>query len=372
MRLGLDVAQTCLERHGRGWIADSVATAISNICRGDDVILYHQFGDWLNWDTSRGTVIGQPNVSAPFLGSSWFGARIAWKRIEAGRSNLPGDPEVVHSFSFQAPNIGNARLVYTVYDLAFWTHPEFASESERLICQRGMLNAVRAASGLAFISENTRNDFSTLFPLPKRVQMLPTVVLQLASRFPSVAISRSELLPGPWLSIGTMEPRKNFALFLDAFEIYRKRSNCGRKLCLAGGRGWNSDATWRRIADLLRRGIVEHRGYVSDSELQGLFRASFGFVFPSHYGSFGLPVLEAISQACPVITSKYSSLIGVGGEAVLYWDGKSAESLAESMLQLEHDEKLYLRLSKAGLDRSRLFSWEKTTLNLREFYNQLI
>src|SRR5262249_10585547 len=109
MRIGLDVAQTCLERHGWGWIADSVATAIaiSNICQGDEVILYHQFGDWLNWDTSRGTVIGQSHVSAPFLGSSWFGARIAWKRIEAGRSNLPGDPEVVHSFSFQAPNIGN-------------------------------------------------------------------------------------------------------------------------------------------------------------------------------------------------------------------------------------------------------------------------
>ena len=222
MRIGLDVAQTCLERHGRGWIADRVATAIGNICRGDDVILYHQFGDWLNWDTSRGTTIGQSNVSAPFLGSSWCSARIAWKRIEAGSSNLPGDPEVVHSFSFQAPNTGNARLVYTVYDLSFWTHPQFASENDRLNSQRGMLDAIRAASALAFISENARNDFSTLFPLPNRVRMLPTVVFPLASRFPGVPISRSEFLPGPWLSIGAMEPRKNFELLLDAFEIYEK------------------------------------------------------------------------------------------------------------------------------------------------------
>jgi glycosyltransferase involved in cell wall biosynthesis len=141
---------------------------------------------------------------------------------------------------------------------------------------------------------------------------------------------------------------------------------------LAGGKGWKSEATWRRIADLQRRAIVEHRGYISDSELQRLYRAAFGFVFPSHYEGFGLSVLEAMSQACPVITSKNSSLPEVGGEAVLYWDGKSAESLAESMLQLEEDEKLYVRLSKAGLDRSQLFSWEKTALGLRQFYNRLV
>jgi glycosyltransferase involved in cell wall biosynthesis len=78
-----------------------------------------------------------------------------------------------------------------------------------------------------------------------------------------------------------------------------------------------------------------------------------------------------MSQACPVITSKNSSLPEVGGEAVLYWDGKAAESLAESMLQLEQDEKLYVHLSRAGLDRSRLFSWEKTALDLRGFYDRV-
>jgi glycosyltransferase involved in cell wall biosynthesis len=285
---------------------------------------------------------------------------------------LPGDPEVVHSFSFQAPNIGSARLVYTVHDLSFWTHPQFTSESNRLNCQRGMLKAIRAASALAFFSENSRNDFSALFPVPERVRMLPAVILPLASRFSCATVSRSDSPPGPWLSIGAMEPRKNFELLLDAFEIYRERSKWRRELCLAGGKGWKSEATWRRISDLQRRGTVEHRGYISDCELQRLYKSAFGFVFPSHYEGFGLPVLESMSQACPVITSKNSSLSEVGGEAVLYWDGKSAESLAESMLLLEENEKLYLHLSKAGLDRSRLFSWEKTGLGLRQFYDRLV
>jgi glycosyltransferase involved in cell wall biosynthesis len=78
-----------------------------------------------------------------------------------------------------------------------------------------------------------------------------------------------------------------------------------------------------------------------------------------------------MSQACPVIASRNSSLPEVGGEAVLYWNGESAEMLAESMLQLEEDEKLYLHLSKEGLERSRLFSWEKTALGLRQFYERV-
>jgi glycosyltransferase involved in cell wall biosynthesis len=372
MRIGLDVAQTCFERHGCGWVADRVATAIGFACPTDEVILYHQFGDWLNWSTSKGTVIGLPNVSAPFMGSSWVRARIAWKRIEAGRSNLPGEPEVVHSFSFQAPIVGNARLVYTVYDLSFWKHPEFTTERNRLSCQHGMLNAIHSASALVFISENSRREFYFILPRPERLRKLRTIVIPLASRFPCVQGPRSSFKFGSWLSVGALEPRKNFDLLLDAYEIYRGGSKIKRRLHLAGGRGWKSEATWNRIVELRRGGAIQHRGYVSDSELQRLYQEAFAFVFPSHYEGFGLPVLESMSQACPVISARNSSLPEVGAEAVCYWDGESASTLAEAMLRLEEDEEMYLRLSREGLQRARSFSWEKTALQLREFYNKVV
>jgi glycosyltransferase involved in cell wall biosynthesis len=372
MRIGLDVAQTCFERHGCGWVADRIATAMGFACPTDEVILYHQFGEWLNWSTSKGTAIGLSNVSAPFMGSSWWDARIAWKRIEGGRVNLPGEPEVVHSFSFQAPTVGNARLVYTIYDLSFWTHPEFTTESNRLNCQRGMLNAIHSADGLVFISENSQRDFYGIFPNVERVQKVPTIVLPLASRFPILQEARPSFDSGPWLSIGALEPRKNFDLLLDAFEIYQRESQSKRQLVLAGGKGWKSEGTWTRLKELQRAGVVQHRGYISDSELQALYEHAFGFVFPSHYEGFGLPILEAMSQGCPVISARNSSLLEVGGEAVSYWDGKSAATLAEAMLRLEQNEEIYLRQSKKGLLRARLFSWERTALELRQFYDSVL
>src|SRR3981189_3530009 len=53
MGIGIDVAQTCVERHGRGWIADRIAGALGQVCLHDNVILYHQFGNWINWDVSK-------------------------------------------------------------------------------------------------------------------------------------------------------------------------------------------------------------------------------------------------------------------------------------------------------------------------------
>jgi glycosyltransferase involved in cell wall biosynthesis len=372
MRIGLDVAQTCVERHGCGWVADRIATAISNVCADVEIILYHQFGGWLNWGTTDGTAIARPHVTAPFADATWLEARIMWERIEAGLSNLPGYPDIVQSFSFNAPNVGTARLLYTVHDLSFWTHPEFMTEENRLSGQKGFLSALRRASALVFFSENTRDEFHSLLRISDRTRALPSTVMPLASRFPSVAEPRTEFVAGPWFSVGALESRKNIDLLLDAFEIYRARSKAPRRLCLAGGKGWKSEDTWKRIGDLQRRGLVDHCGYVSDIELQRLYAGAFGFLFPRHYQALGLPILESMSHACPVICSNNASLPEVGGDAALYWDGKSAGTFAEAMLRLEQDGGLYVRLSRNGLGRSRLFSWEKTARGLRQFYDQVI
>ena len=86
--------------------------------------------------------------------------------------------------------------------------------------------------------------------------------------------------------------------------------------------------------ELQQGGLIKYEGYVDDTRLLELYRDAFALVFPSHYEGFGLPVAEAMSQACPVITRRNSSLPEAGGSAAIYCDDDESE-IAAAMLRLE-------------------------------------
>ena len=117
--------------------------------------------------------------------------------------------------------------------------------------------------------------------------------------------------------------------------------------------------------------MVNYLGYVEDKRLWELYKNAFGLVFPSHYEGFGLPVVEAMSQACPVITRKNTSLPEVGGEAAVYYDDTTRD-LVQQMLRLEEQSRLYIELSERALAQARRFSWAKTAAKVLELYEQVL
>ncbi len=99
-------------------------------------------------------------------------------------------------------------------------------------------------------------------------------------------------------------------------------------------------------------------GYVSDAELKTLYENALGFVFPSLYEGFGIPLLEAMSLGCPVITSNAASLPEVGGQAVSYFDPHDAGSLNAALVQFLEDADLREALKQRGLEQAGRFGWE--------------
>ena len=371
MRIGFDVAQTCEPKAGCGWVADLMARALAEKAPEDEIYLYHHFGAWLNVDTSQGTHLSRPNIKEPFSLLSVDAARELWAAVAAGQCELPGRPDIVHSNCFQAPKVGSAKLVYTVHDVSFWVYPEFTTEVNRLGCQQGVLEAVSRAAGLVFVSESTRNEFEKIFPGLCGRRNIATLVAAHASRFPNLPHPRQELPPGGWLAVGSLEPRKNYGALLDALERYWERSKDRRPLAIAGGSGWKSDDLRRRIQDLEKRGLVCYLGYVSEERLKQLYRESFALVFPSHYEGFGLPIVEAMSQGCPVITRRNSSLEEVGGGAVVYYN-ETMEDLVERMLSLETSSGFYCERSRLSLGQAAKFDWSTTARSILEFYHSLL
>jgi glycosyltransferase involved in cell wall biosynthesis len=371
MRIGFDVAQTCVPKAGCGWAADLLAKALAEKATVDELYLYHHFGTWLNRDTSTGTCVQRPNTRQPFREMSIEAARELWAAVASGKRELPGSPEIVHANCYQAPKVGRAKLVYTVYDMSFWIHPEYTTETNRLICQQGTLEAVSRAAGLVFISESTRSDFEKIFPGLCDRRGLAATVAPLGSRFTSVAHQRSEVPSSSWLAVGSLEPRKDYETLLDALELYSRRSQHRRTLVIAGGSGWKSEQTLERIREMEQRDLVRYLGYVSEETLNRLYLDAYALVFPSHYEGFGLPIVEAMSQGCPVITRKNSSLQEVGGSAALYYR-ETSEELAQSMLELEERPGLYLERSGLALAQARRFDWNITARKVLELYHQMI
>jgi glycosyltransferase involved in cell wall biosynthesis len=368
MRIGFDVAQTCVEKAGCGWYADALVRAISEVAPENELTLYHHFGGWINSSTAAGTTV--PGAAEPFRGMDPEEARARWARVRGGE-DLPGRPDIVHANCHQAPRVGGARLVYTVYDVSFWMVPEYTTEANRLVCQAGMLDALGNASGFVFISDASRGEFERVLPGWLDRNPKPWTVTPLGAKA-GPPVSGRPLARTYWLSVGSLEPRKNHNTLLDAMELYWRRSTRRLPLRIAGGQGWKSQDLRERIEALERRGMVAHLGYVAEEILPGLYAGAEALIFPSWYEGFGLPVIEAMSHGCPVISSDRTSLREVGGEAALYIDPGRPDSIADAMLRLEADDRLQGALSGTGLRQAAKFTWEATARKTLDFYDRVL
>ena len=375
MKIGLDVAQTSAERAGCAWFADALAKAMVHVARpkGHSFVLYHQFGDWINGEPGHGTHLTGKDVEMPMRSLLPVPARALWREIEAGTADLPGSPDVVIASSFHAPRVDPAKLIYVIHDLVFWTHPDYATDATRVVCQRELGQAIGRAAAFLFVSESTRDDFESFFPGWLESSGRPHAIASGASRW---AVRENLVVPKqtePWLMVGSVEPRKNHQCALDAYELYYAQSDQPRPLKIVGGRGWHSEATHRRISALIGRGLpVNYVGYVDDRTLRAAYHEAFALLQPSWHEGFGLPVLEAFSQGLPVIASDTASLPEVSAGAALHCPPSEPTIWAKKMLQLESDPQLHQRMVQAGLARANHYSWEKTAKTVLELAEGLL
>ncbi len=381
LRIGLDVSQTCHERAGCGWLADSLAHALAAVEPENEYFLYHHFGEWYNEDTGAGTRIDSPHVHSPLRGLDVAGAVAFWNQLRAGTAELPGEPDIVQANSYQAPPVGKARLVFFVHDVGFWVHPEFSTDANRLLCQDGVLAALGRADGFLFNSDFSRREFDRVLAgwLERSGKPWAVTLLgprdepsKLSSIDGSVAGSEADDDDNFWLAVGTLEPRKNYETLLDALDLYWARSPRPLPLRIAGGGGWKSDVLKEHLTTLETRGRVQRLGYVPDADLLRLYGRAQALIFPTWYEGFGMPVLEALSQGAPVICSENSSLPEVGGNAAVYIDPASAESICQAMLALEADPVRRARLAEAGRRQAARFSWEKAARESLDFYRRVL
>jgi glycosyltransferase involved in cell wall biosynthesis len=162
-------------------------------------------------------------------------------------------------------------------------------------------------------------------------------------------------------SLCTVEPRKNLIRAVRCFLEFISKHNISDLVWVMGGGHWDYF-----INELKKNNVrwdsnfIIQAGYIDDEDLPVLYSNAEWFVYTSQYEGFGLPPLEAMQCGCPVITSNNSSLPEVVGDAGMMIDWDSDDQHIEAYEKYYFDENLRKEFSKKGLERAKLFSWEKT------------
>jgi glycosyltransferase involved in cell wall biosynthesis len=290
-----------------------------------------------------------------------------------GRPPLPAtlaSAEVIHAGSGAAvpPAAPGQRLVVTIHDLAFLRFPALFPRRWRLVYRLGLRAAVRRADAILTPSRSTAEDIVSRTPVdPARVYVAPLAASMAAAEAdPSATLDRLGVGAPYILFVGTLEPRKNLVSLVRA---YRRAAEAGipQTLVLAGATGWGAGPLERELA-LEGPGRIVRTGWLSEGDLDAVYRGASLFVYPSLYEGFGLPVLEAMARGVPTIASATSSLPEVTGDAALGVDPGSPTDIARAIRAIATDEALAARLADAGRRRATLFSWDETArLTLRAY-----
>lgn len=255
------------------------------------------------------------------------------------------------------------KTVVTVHDMISEIYPE---RQPRFRFSRDMkMKSICLADGIICVSESTKKDLMSIYGVSEeKIQ-----VIHLASSFQS--ISHKELR-NPRLDyilyVGKRAGYKNFSLLLEAFgesPYLRNRF----KLVVFGER----DFDLKEKSIISKLSIQERVVHASgdDSILRDLYLTSRILVYPSLYEGFGLPLVEAMSLGCPVITGNVSSMPEVGAGAALYFDPADKQALKELLEQSLSSEDVLARSAELGVARSKEFSWQHTASLTNDFYDNL-
>jgi len=170
------------------------------------------------------------------------------------------------------------------------------------------------------------------------------------------------------LSVGTIEPRKNFVNLIKAYQMLPARLRKSFRLIIIGKRGWH----YKEILNLgAKTKGVKFLGYLPEKKLADWYRLASLFVYPSLYEGFGLPVIEAMSYGLPVICSNTTSLPEIAGGAALFFNPLKPKEISRVIQKVLDNPKLQKKLIQKALERAKKFSWEKCSRETLKIFQSL-
>lgn len=285
----------------------------------------------------------------------WSQIRLSWEMIFASSK-----PKVVFEPAHTIPIFHHQKTVVTLHDLGFKYFPELYTPLERKYHNWCMDFSVRHAAHIITPSLYTKKDLVKNYGInPKNISVIYHGY--------NNKIYKPRLYPKPIedpyiFFVGRLENKKNIRGLIEAYELLRREPKIKHKLVLAGKPGYGYEK-YRQFKDNLppnlQKDIIE-LGYIEEEELSSWMKNADVFFFPSFFEGFGLPILEAMACAVPVVASKITSIPEVASDCALLVNPRKPFEMAAALSKIINDKNLYKTLANRGKVRANQFSWIKS------------
>lgn len=368
MRIGVDVRVFYHRTAGIGSYTLQLLTALSKIDEENDYLL-------LQHRRQVEPLIKSPRFSRSTLFTPSHHRFEQWPlSLETALLKL----DLIHSPDFIPPLHNKVPSVITIHDLAFLLYPKFVTaDSARYYGQ--VEDAVKRANRIIAVSQSTKNDIIELLGAPEcKIDVIYEAAAPFYRPIPQQQARQSLQSAGIHLPerfilfVGTIEPRKNLTTLIQAYRILRDHYHHDLPLVLAGAPGWLADDVHEMVNALGLEEYVYFLGKTADEHILALYNLATVLAHPAHYEGFGLPPLEAMACATPVVCSDAGSLPEVVGDAAVLAPPKDVEAWAVALHRIIADEHLQDDLSQKGVARAQTFSWEKAARATLKTYHKAV
>lgn len=285
-----------------------------------------------------------------------------WEQISLPKYLKKNGSPLLISFSGCGP-LRYKNQIITIHDVSHERYPEWFSKNYCRYYGFMMPRIGRKAHAVLTVSEFSKNeivdtlkiDASKIHIVHSNVPFHDKPSTEEILNYKQDANAEKYIL-----TVSSMDPRKNFIRLVEAFN---KLDDKSIKLYIIGMRfkAFNTPDLQKLIGD-----NVYLPGYITDEELQVMYKNALFSIYPSLYEGFGLPPLESMTYGCPVIASDIPALKEVSGDAVLYANPYVVDDMVDKMNLLAGDEELRKNLLVKGLEQIKMYSWEKSAQQVYE------
>jgi glycosyltransferase involved in cell wall biosynthesis len=374
MRIGIDARSVLKQRTGVGAYTYNLIQNLSCLDRENRYVLFYSHHKNL---ASHIPKIENPNFENRFFRIPNKLLNLSWGTIKLPKIDwLVGKVDLYHSPNYNLNILARGKSVMTIHDLNFLAYPQFTISSGRWHYAFKIKSYARKADAVIADSFSTKNEIIKYLKIPE--DKIRVIHLGCAGAFQplpdnerSGKTNEKFKIEGDYiLYVGTLEPRKNLQGLIQAYAQCRAKNDF--LLVLAGGKGWKYEHIFSLVDKLRLQDRVIFTGYVEEVDLLPLYQGASLFVYPSLYEGFGLPPLEAMACGLPVVVSNTTSLPEVVGDAGVYVDPNDIGQISDAIDTVLSDAELRRTLIRQGLERAKLFSWEKTAKETLRLYEQVV